>query len=261
MRNAPAREPPPASVVSLTVFHGAGLADQTPLLRPWGASLYLESHGAPTLLLGSSMGFLADLRSGGNAVADQLDVLTRDSVASTALLRRINRALSRPTSAAHVTSLMSDTAAMSALLRRTGGTLSPHTSAQAALLIQHVTLEPWCRGHGLGAPFAGTLIDGFSLGRDHLPVLLVPRPDGWAEMLAAERRVAQTAIERSWARMGFTRHRASAEVWWLESASLPPTTWPPVDHLTRPPHGYQPGPPRDIRRPDASNHQRRTPLE
>ena len=236
MRNAPASEPPPArtSVVSLTVSHGADLGPyQTPLLRPWAASLYLESHGAPTLLLGSSIGFLADLRSGGNAVADQLDFLVSDTDAMTTLLRRTNRALSRNTSTDEFHSLMSDTEAMTALLRRTNGALSPHTPAKVALLIEHVTLEPWCRGHELGPPFAAKLIDAFSLGRQGLPVLLVPKPDGWAEMLTAARRTAQAEVERSWARIGFARHQDSAEVWWIEGTSLRPTVRFPADHLAR----------------------------
>lgn len=236
MGNAPAGGPPAArtSVVSLTVSHGADLGPYpTPLLRPWAASLYLESHGAPTLLLGTAIGFLADLRSGGNAVADQLDFLVADTAAMTALLRRTNRALSRHTSADAFHSLMSETDAMSALLRRTDGGLSPHPRAHVALLIEHVTLEPWCREHELGPPFAAKLIDAFSIGRQSLPVLLVPRPDGWTEMLRAERRIAQAAIERAWACMGFAPHQDSAEVWWLEGTSLRPPTRLPADHLAR----------------------------
>ncbi|KAE8764847.1 hypothetical protein [Georgenia thermotolerans] len=236
MRNAPPREPPPArtSVISLTVAHGAELGPyQTPLLRPWAASLYLESHGAPTLLLGSSVGFLADLRSGGDAVADQLDLLVGDTDAMTALLRRTNRALSRHAGTDQLRSLVSDTEAMSALLRRTDGVLSPHTRAHVALLIQHVTLEPWCRRHELGPHFATKLIDAFLIGQDGLPILLVPKPPGWAEMLPTARRIAQADAERFWARIGFARHQDSDEVWWLEGTALRSTAHLPADQLAR----------------------------
>ena len=54
----------------------------------------------------------------------------------------------------------------------------------------------------------------------HIPVLLVPRPDGWAEMPQAQLREAQAKVERSWRTLGFSPYHADHEVWWAPSTAV-----------------------------------------
>ena len=168
----------------------------TSLAWEWTASLLTPaslSREVAQQPIGSALGYLVDLRSGGRRAQRELDSLT------------------------------SDTESMAAVLAATDGALgevrAPHTP-DIALLIEHLTLAPPHRGHGLGPHFAARVIAALTYARSTIPVLLVPRPDGWAEMPQAQVRDAQAKVERSWRTLGFSPYQADHGVWWAPSTAV-----------------------------------------
>ncbi len=84
------------------------------------------------------------------------------------------------------------------------------------LIADRITLDPRFRGHGLGPLIAGLAIA--SLGRGCALAACIPAPiEGDLEGPARDRAV--TALQRTWASMGFEQYRGN--VWLLDMESQP----------------------------------------